>query len=305
VGDLAPDRMPQGPPDASDFAPERVPIQPAATVMVLADRPDLHVLMLRRRAGSAFVGGMDVFPGGGVDSQDAHDEVEALCAGLDDAAASARLGLEAGGLAYWVAAVRETFEEAGVLFALGADGTRFDPAASGQAERLAAERRAVDAGERRLAEVVERAGLRLALEAMHYTARWITPEGPPRRYDTRFFVTAMPEGQTPVPDRREAVDSSWLRPAEVLDDFAAGRRVLLPPTVGMLRILASYAQSDEVIRAAAASEDAPDRAVRLASDGADWRVVLPDDAESGPASDAFEIQAWTRLRVRNQGTGGT
>jgi 8-oxo-dGTP pyrophosphatase MutT (NUDIX family) len=97
--------------------PADVPVRPAATVMIVDDRPDLHVRLLRRRAGSEFVGGMDVFPGGGVDPGDAAPEVGAVCAGLSDATASRRLGLERGGLAYWVAAARETFEEAGVLFA--------------------------------------------------------------------------------------------------------------------------------------------------------------------------------------------
>ena len=287
--------------------PESVPIQQAATVMILDDRPDLHVLMLRRRTGSEFVGGMDVFPGGAVDPGDAEDEVEALCAGLDDDAASARLGVERGGLAYWVAAARETFEESGVLLARdAASGLPFDPFDAAVAERLAAERRAVDAGELRLAEVVKRADLMLTVDVMHYCARWITPPGPPRRYDTRFFVTAMPEGQTPVPDRREAVDSAWLRPGDVLRDFEAGRRALLPPTAGMLGVLASYESADEVIRAAVASEEGADEPVRVVAEGGSWRVLLPGDGGGPPPAAARELAlyAWSRLRVRStKGSG--
>jgi len=277
----------------------RVPIRPAATVMIVDDRPDLHVLLLRRRAASTFVGGMSVFPGGGVDPHDAGPEVEALCAGLDDARASARLGVEQGGLAYWVAAARETFEESGVLFARHADGDRpFDPSDPALAERLAAERRAVDAGERRLADVVREAGLRLGVDAMHYAARWITPPGPPRRYDTRFFVTALPKGQQSVPDRREAVDSEWVRPADALAHFRAGGRAMLPPTVGMLRVLASYRSSEELIAAALRDEDGPDRPVRLAQDGGGWNVLLPEDAlrDAPPGTKLHEMQAWVRLR---------
>jgi 8-oxo-dGTP pyrophosphatase MutT (NUDIX family) len=235
---------------AAPRAAAAVPVRPAATVMILDDRPDLHVLLLRRRAASQFVPGMDVFPGGGVDPADA---VLPGGVALDDAAASERLGLASGGLAYWVAAVRETAEEA---------------------------------------------GLRLAIHALHYAARWITPLGPPRRYDTRFFITALPPGQTPVADQSEAVHAEWLRPADALADFAARRRAMLPPTVGMLRILASYAGSAEVIEAAARAEAGPDHRVQLAAEGEGrWRVLLPGEAA---APLMLETEAWVRLCPRAQ-----
>ena len=232
-----------------------VPVRPAATVMILDDRPDLHVLLLRRREASVFVPGMDVFPGGGVDSEDAADE---LGGGPSDTTASACLGLATGGRAYWVAAVRETLEEA---------------------------------------------GLRLSLDALHYAARWITPVGPPRRYDTRFFVAALPSGQIPVADQREAVEATWVRPADALADFAARRRAMLPPTVGMLRILASYARSADAIEASARDEAGPDHRVRLATEGGGvWHVLLPGetlrDAPAGARID--ETEAWVRLCPRAQ-----
>jgi 8-oxo-dGTP pyrophosphatase MutT (NUDIX family) len=213
--------------------------------MVVDDRPDLHVLLLRRRAGSAFVPGMDVFPGGGVDPRDAAAEIAGE---LDDAAASARLGLASGGRAYWVAAVRETFEEAGI---------------------------------------------ELAVDALHYAARWITPPGPPRRYDTRFFVTALPPGQTAVADQSEAVHAEWVRPDRALADFHAGARAMLPPTAGMLRILATYPNSAELIDAAARAAEGTDHRVQLASEGeGKWRVLLPGEAA---APRMIETDAWVRL----------
>jgi 8-oxo-dGTP pyrophosphatase MutT (NUDIX family) len=278
-----------------------VPVRPAATVMVVDDRPDLHVLLLRRRAGSNFVGGMYVFPGGGVDPHDADPEVEAVCADLDDSRASARLGLAEGGLAYWMAATRETFEEAGVLFARHTeDGRALDPSEPGVAERLAVERRAVDAGERRLADVVRASKLLLAVDEMHYAAHWITPVGPPRRYDTRFFVTAMPKGQTPVPDRREAVDSEWVRPADALAHFASGERMMLPPTVGMLRVLASYPSSDALMSAALRDETGPDRAVQMAALGdGRFQILLPGETvrDAPPGARIHDTDAWVRLRL--------
>jgi 8-oxo-dGTP pyrophosphatase MutT (NUDIX family) len=234
--------------------PAEVPVRPAATVMIVDDRPDLHVLLLRRRKGSDFVGGMDVFPGGGVDPEDAAPG--ALAGELDDADASARLGVASGGLAYWIAAARESAEEA---------------------------------------------GLRLAVDALHYAGRWITPLGPPRRYDTRFFVTSLPAGQTPVADRREAMRAEFVRPAQALADFRAGARAMLPPTAGMLRILASYSSSAELLRAARRAESAADQRVRLVSErGGKWSVLLPGESPRGAAAETRieELDAWVRLGPR-------
>ena len=165
---------------------EAVPIRPAATLMLVDDRPDLQVLVLLRRKGSQFVGGMSVFPGGGVDEEDGARDVETLADGLDEKTARERLDLDRTGLAYWMAVVRETFEEAGVLLArrpnhagpLSLD----DPDLK---QRFDAHRRAVDSGRALLADVLQAEGLRLATDLIHYTGRWVTPVGPPRRYDTR------------------------------------------------------------------------------------------------------------------------
>jgi 8-oxo-dGTP pyrophosphatase MutT (NUDIX family) len=276
--------------------PASVPVRPAATIMLLDDRPDLHVLLLRRRAGSAFVGGMSVFPGGGVDPHDADAEVVASCAGLDDGLASRRLGVPHGGLAYWVAAVRETFEEAGVLLAIDAQGRAVDLSPPAVESRFAKLRVEVDSGRARLAHAVRAEGLRLALDRVHYAARWITPEGPPRRYDTRFFVAALPPGQTPVHDDREAVDSEWSRPQEALARFAARDLAMLPPTVGMLRILAGFSHAADAVAAAAAQEDEADRPARITGDGVTWRVMLPGDADYDTAP-AQDMRAWVRLRA--------
>jgi 8-oxo-dGTP pyrophosphatase MutT (NUDIX family) len=231
-----------------------VPVRPAATVMIVDDRPDFQVLLLRRRAASAFVPGMDVFPGGGVDSDDSAAEAE-MDGDLDDRVASARLGLASGGLAYWRTAVRETAEEAGLVLAIG---------------------------------------------ALRYAARWITPPGPPRRYDTRFFVAALPPGQAAVADQIEAVQADWVAPAQALADFRAGVRAMLPPTAGMLRILASYPSAAALLRAEARAELGPDERVRLASDGGGaWSVLLPGESlgDARPGARIQELEAWVRLSV--------
>lgn len=272
-----------------------VRVQPAATLVLVDDRPDLQVLMLRRRRGSAFVGGGFVFPGGRVEALDASASAEALCAGLSPAEADRRLGLPSGGLAYWVAALRETFEEAGVLLARDPrSGHRLDLSYPAAARRFAAHREAVDSGALSLTQVVDREGLALALDEVFYAAHWITPPGPPRRYDTRFFLAPLPAGQTPMHDRREAVHSEWMRPAEALERCARGELAMLPPTLGMLRILSGFAGAAEALAAAEAQQDGPDRVARIVGAGDRWRVLLPGDAKYESAA-VHALEARVRL----------
>ena len=209
--------------------------RPAATCMVLRDGLDgLEVLLLRRNPGSVFVPGAHVFPGGAVEPEDGDPHPTAPGTPTDPDA-SARLGLDEGGLAFWVAAVRETFEEAGLLFA------------DGPVARAAGDRLAVDHGERGLAEVCAEHGLRLRLGDLRYFGHWITPPGGPRRYTTRFFVAPVPTEQEHAHDDREAVDSEWVRPQLALDRFAAGDWELILPTERSLTALASFATVDAVL----------------------------------------------------------
>ena len=289
------------------FDPAGVPVRPAATLMLVDDRPDLHVLLLRRRAASDFVGGMSVFPGGGVDRGDVVPLAEATCRGLSDAAASARLGLAAGGLAYWIAAIRETFEEAGVLLAIeAATGEPADLAAPERAARVAGLRREVDAERASMPDAARSEGLLLAVDRLHYVARWITPLGPPRRYDTRFFVAGLPAGQQALHDAREAVDSEWLRPADALARCERGERTMLPPTFAMLRVLSRFASAGEVLAAAVRHQDAPDQVAQLGGDGRRWRVLLPGDAGYTAAADGGMrgfLRLWPRAGATDLDTG--
>lgn len=134
--------------------PEAIPVRDAATVMVLRDGADgLEVCMLRRNLRSDFVGGAYVFPGGGVDEEDAHDDLAEVVTGLDDATASRQVEVPSGGLAFWVAAIRECFEEAGLLLAYDEDGRVVDFDDPERAARFVEHRREVDEGRRRLVEV--------------------------------------------------------------------------------------------------------------------------------------------------------
>ncbi len=261
------------------FDPATVPVRDAATVMLVRDgEHDLEVFMLRRTLAAVFVGGFYVFPGGAVDDADRHPEVEAACQGRTDASASAVLGVSTGGLAYWVAAVRECFEEAGVLLATDARGevVRFsDPEVE---RRFATYRGDVHAGRTRLVEVCAAEGLRLDLGAIQYVSHWITPVGEPRRFDTRFFLARAPESQVPLHDDRETIDSLWVHPADALDRCERGELKMITPTMSNLRSLAPYRRADDALAAAAALPPPEVIQPKLAvDDDGRVRVVLPGE----------------------------
>jgi 8-oxo-dGTP pyrophosphatase MutT (NUDIX family) len=246
--------------------------------MLVRDGHDgLEVFMLRRSLDSVFVGGAYVFPGGGVDEADRHDDLEPVCAGRADADASALLGVDVGGLAYWVAAIRESFEEAGVLLAYDRDGAlvRFDDPELDA--RFRHHRHRVDRGEVRLVDVCAAEGLTLACDAIHYFSHWITPVGPPRRYDTRFFVARAPDAQTPLHDDRETIAHLWVRPADALARHRAGELDMILPTIRNLEAIARFDRADHLLAAAAATTTVPAVLPRIVAEDGGVRILLPGD----------------------------
>lgn len=277
-----------------------VPIRPAATVMLIRDGLEgLEVCMLLRNLQSDFVGGAYVFPGGGVDPDDGEPEVEPLCDGLTDEEASAALNLPRNGLAFWVAAIRETFEEAGLLPARWADGTPLSFHEPEVAARFAEHRRAVDHRERRLIEVFLEEGLRFDLSCMHYVSHWVTPAGAPRRYDTRFFLAAAPEGQVPVHDDREVIATLWIRPADALARHAAGEYSMLPPTVANIRTLGRSETVAEALALAEQLPEVPAMIPRVLHDERGVRIVMPGDPDYDRAYAGDEsLGAWPGVEDR-------
>ncbi|HUQ39160.1 MAG TPA: hypothetical protein VM030_03325 [Acidimicrobiales bacterium] len=260
-------------------------VRDAATVMLVRDTDEradggsrLEVFMLRRNLNSDFVGGAYVFPGGAVDEADRHADLEPVCRGRSDDEASVLLGVERGGLAYWVAAIRECFEEAGVLLATGVDGEVVSFAEAAVAARYAGHRAAVDAGDLRLVDLCRHEELQLDVGAIHYFAHWITPVGPPRRYDTRFFVTAAPPGQVPLHDDRETIANLWVRPVDALARHEAGELDLIFPTIRNLEAISRFATSRDLLDAAAAVQDVPAILPRITSGPEGVRILLPGDA---------------------------
>jgi len=262
---------------ADEFDPSTVPIRNAATVMLVRDAVDgdagIEVFMLRRTTSASFGAGMYVFPGGKVDDADHAGELEPFCRGLDDAAASRQLGIDSGGLAYWVASIRECFEEAGILLAERRDGSALAIAD--------ADRHAVHDGTLSMVELCRRDDLVIDLSTTQYVDHWITPVGERRRFDTRFFVTEAPDGQEGLHDDKETVDSSWVRPQTALDQLDAGELMMMPPTAKNLRWLTGFATADDAVAAGMAIVDPATTLpkVRTDVDGNIIGVSMPGDSD--------------------------
>jgi 8-oxo-dGTP pyrophosphatase MutT (NUDIX family) len=240
--------------------------------MLVRDAPELEVFMLRRSVAVEFMGGAYVFPGGAVDADDRAPELLARCHGRDDAQASTQVGVHAGGLGFWVAAVREAFEEAGVLLARSAATDEpVDVDEPSIAARLDAARWAVDSGERPFLDVVHDEDLVLDAGALHLFSHWITPAGSPRRYDTWFFVAAAPEGHAYLHDDGETVASVWIRPADALSAAMRGELEIHFPTQRNLEQLARFATAHELLDAVEAAEP------RVVADAGGARILLPGD----------------------------
>lgn len=264
------------------FDPTTVPIKPAATVLLIrdADAGGIEVFMLRRTFNAAFASGMFVFPGGKVDDIDGVNEIAELCDGLTDEHASSLLGIQSGGLAFWVACIRECFEEAGVLLARHEDTgdvIRFDTPEI--AEKFSTERHNIHDGSVALLDLCKKEGLRLATDDIYYVSHWITPMGERRRFDTRFFIARAPSAQEPLHDDGETIESFWISPQEAIERAHEKDLMLMPPTKANIEFLLPHKTTDEVL-AAAAKIGVPQAILPKLKTDADGRVVgiaMPGD----------------------------
>lgn len=199
--------------------------------------------MVRRPARGAFPN-LHVFPGGKVDADD--DGAASFCSGRTDAQASALLGLACGGLRYWVTAIRECFEECGVLLAYRA-GRLFQPADERERERFDSYRDALATGALNFQAVLARERLSLAVDLVHYFSHWITPETAPARFDTRFFLARLPPGQCAAEHSRETTSGAWVTPTRALANHEAGEWLMIHPTLTTLRTVARFSDVDKLL----------------------------------------------------------
>jgi glyoxylase-like metal-dependent hydrolase (beta-lactamase superfamily II)/8-oxo-dGTP pyrophosphatase MutT (NUDIX family) len=251
--------------------------RPAATLIVLRDgERGFEVLMLRRPASMVFAGNAFVFPGGSVDEADSDSEVADLTVGLDDKAASAKLGLAHGGLAYWITAIRECFEEAGLLYAAHESGELVHvPFRDVVAQRAAMA--SVARNDAAFAQVVRESRGRIAADRLEYFSRWITQAGRPRRFDTRFFVALAPEHQTAIHNEAEADEHIWIDPREALERNGRGEFNLLFPTLKTLEALARFKRANEVLEFARQPRPVEPMEPRTALAREGPRILVPGD----------------------------
>jgi 8-oxo-dGTP pyrophosphatase MutT (NUDIX family) len=270
-------------PAASCHTP-KVPVKPspaapapAATLVLLRNRAagGVETLLIQRHHGSRFAAGDFVFPGGRVEPADVPDDGEACSAEPSPAEAARTLGLEAeapGAVAYWVGAIREAFEEVGILLARDGAG-RFPVTAD---PRFVEHRQACQQNHRALWDVLRIEGLRLATDRLAYFAHWITPEENPIRFDTRFFVAEMPSGQDAVADGREIIAVRWLSPADAVAAMHDKEISLRLPTLTNLRMFDGARSAAEAIERVA-GRGVPTIRPRVIVENGVRRALLPGD----------------------------
>ena len=250
---------------------------PAATLVLLRDRPGggVECLLMRRHLKSKFAAGDFVFPGGKIEADDNPEDAPAWCRGLDVKDAARRLGLGDAprtALGYWIGAIRETFEEAGLLLATDGPGR---PVAL-DAARVAEYRRACQADNRAFWSMVRTEGLRLATDRLVYFAHWITPEEQPLRFDTRFFAAPAPAGQEASGDDYEMTDLKWLTPTEAVDAQRRGEITLRNPTVKNLLLFDGARTTTEALDGVRNREVRTIRP-RVIMENGERRVLMPGD----------------------------
>lgn len=256
-----------------------VTARPSATVVLIRkSEHDPEILMVRRRAGDAF-GETYTFPGGVVDQDEA--AAHAFCGGEKALQADTELGLTSGGLDFYSAAVRELFEETGVLLAQDQQGIwAFSGKANGASLRQDL-RNKLDSGASPWAEILRSQQLFIACDALHYISFWETPLSLPKRWAARFFVAEMPPGQDAEHDGSELTDSCWMSATEILSASKRGGMKLPFPTLMTLRALAEFRTGDALLNWASAQSAASIRRVRpviLDRDGKK-RFVIPGDPD--------------------------
>jgi len=245
--------------------------RPSSTVVVVREgNSGPELLMVLRHAKSAF-GASYVFPGGVLENTD--QNIGAISSGLDDTAANAVLGLPAGGAAYFSAAIRELFEEAGILLARTSDGDWVNT------RPFSTQREDLNGGRLIWSDFVRDNKLSLAYDALHYFSFWVTPREAPKRFSTRFFIAALPNGQEVKHCGGELTDSRWMGPAEAIAADKAGEIAIPHPTQLTLRKLGEFGTLESMLQWAAqcakAGVDCYLPAV-ITIDGSQ-EVVMPDN----------------------------
>jgi 8-oxo-dGTP pyrophosphatase MutT (NUDIX family) len=262
---------------------------PAATIMLLrTGTPAPEVLLLQRHAKSEFLPDLYVFPGGRVDPGD--HELADRVAGVSAEEAAQRIETDdpAEALGFFVAAIRETFEEAGVLLARKRGQQELISGAL--AAELSRHRLELQSGELTLREIIEAEDLELAADGLAVHGRWITPEMVPRRFDTLFFTAVAPADHLATHDGVESTDHVWISPESALEQARGEERQMILPTLANLQTIAAfddvgavleYSRSRKIVRVVP----------RLVGKGRDRQLVIPEDAGYSMTSELL-LSSW-------------
>jgi 8-oxo-dGTP pyrophosphatase MutT (NUDIX family) len=223
----------------------------AATVILLRDKEaeGLEVFLLKRHEKSSFMGGNFVYPGGRVDRDDGSLESCSLSKGITFEEAQKILRgtfSPEESFAHWIAAIRELFEEAGILLAYDQSGNLFQFKNRDEKEKFSNYRVLLQKGGITICQIAQEEKLLFALDQLHYYAHWITPEARSERFDTRFFLARYPLGQEASHDQKETTAGIWITPRKALEENLKGEAILSPPTLKTLEDLSRFKTIDEV-----------------------------------------------------------
>lgn len=282
---------------------------PASTVLLIRPESnsvaeDFSIFFVRRTAKSTFMPNAYVFPGGKVDGEDSNPSLLPFVTGMTPEQAAENLEDVPPEVAigYYVAALRETFEEAGVLFATRANGDPLSLELEEDQDRFDGYRKTLHDGSLSLQKLAQDEGILFSLNPLVYWDHWVTPEVEDRRYSARFFMGRMPEGFSPVHDSYETTDSGWYSPSDILQRHQADRLTLAPPT---LRILIEL---QELGSMKAVEEESKSRKVLVPNlpvahlEGENFVLLLPGDRDY-PGSTSIGLHRaqmkkgrWTLIR---------
>ena len=255
-------------------------LTPAATVLLVRDCGDeLEVLMVKRSKRPPF-GNLYVFPGGKIDESDKDLNITNFCNGLNDEQASIKLGVNEGGLSYWVACVRECFEEVGILLAIKNNGEELDLNGADK-HKFDNYRRMLLENKISLFEICKKENLSLNLNNIEPFSHWITPEIEIKRFDTRFFIAYIPAKQTERHDGNELTDSVWISPNKALDRSLNGEMPMIMPTISNLQQCLEFDSGQKLLehQSKLTNDDIPSILPKFFKNEGKWVGLLPGDED--------------------------
>ena len=255
-------------------------LTPAATVLLVRDCGDeLEVLMVKRSKRPPF-GNLYVFPGGKIDESDKDLSITNFCNGLNDEQASIKLGVNEGGLSYWVACVRECFEEVGILLAKKNNGQELDLNGADK-HKFDNYRRMLLENKISLFEICKKENLSLNLNNIEPFSHWITPEIEIKRFDTRFFIAYIPAKQTERHDGNELTDSVWISPKKALDKSLNGEMPMIMPTISNLQQCLEFDSGQKLLehQSKLTNDDIPSILPKFFKNDGKWVGLLPGDED--------------------------